>query len=732
MKFRSATEAFVLAALLVVFSSGPAWSSTTIVFNGSMKGVLGPASNGYGVKLNSVMSELRNENPELLLISPGNMLGPSPTSSVDGGATVVGLMNRCGYDGMAVGLHDLFAGTVNLLLRAEEAAFPFIASNLDLDAESASAESASDDRWSIIQRHLVVERQGKSVLVLSLISPELVKTWVGWPDELTVAEPAKTLESYREMAQQYDLVVMLGTMPVSMGGRLLEETPWIDMAILHVPGSTESLIDGGFFLERLDGRRLFWSRSRDRHVVSVTFEQDQERIDWSAIPHDVLKTATADPESVRLVRQLESLAAQQYGTILCHLTPYEQTHFHEMILEALRYECNAEISIMHGYSLRKTRPPEALNAAAIHSVYAYGDQAVFLEVPGRILQAIWSCRTWCTIEGQNLLFTGLTEKQGQLLVNGRPLDSDDTYRVATVEFLVLGSLNLFPGIPWKPGTQSLTDLLSSHFLNYADHDRVALYRARAAKPVVRARAGGEYSYNRITFNDAAASYQYVDPQAVFRGSDIPGLVGYPYRQTNIRFDYHLQIDRQQSDITMDLNLNYLEYNEFKLLDKGTFIIGYEDKSRLSKRRKFAALNLTGTLKSPDVPGRKHPYFLRLSAGYRWDLNEFLSGYIGLADLLRSSSARQSHNAGLNAGCHLNRRLTDRLTLDISMDCFASGDSDKIRTMDGSALLNLELTRHLSCRIRYTRFSWEDDLIGQRAYRDELFTGLGLTFKHRRF
>jgi len=731
MKFRS-TAACILAALLAVFFSNPAYSSTTIVFNGSMKGVLGAAEDGYGVKINSVVEKLRIENPELLLLSPGNMLGPSPTSSVDGGATVIGLMNRCGYDGMAVGLHDLFAGTENLLRRAEEADFPFVASNLYPSPESALSSSLSTSRWSTIRQYLPVELGGKSVLVLGLISPALVQTWIGWPPELAVADPEETLEAYREEARRYDLVVLLGTMPLSMGGSLLEETPWIDMAILHVPGSTESLVDGGFFLERLDGRRLFWSRSRDRHMTSVTLDQGPERITWNARPYDVLEAETTDEESVRLVQKLEALAAEKHGDVLCRLTPYEQTHFHEALQEALRYECNAEIAIMHGYSLRDVPPPEELTAAAINSVYAYGDRVIRLDVPGKMLKDIWSLRSWCDMEGKSLIFTGMTEKQGQILVNGRPLDVNDTYRVATVEFLVAGSLNIFRGVPWQPGQQTLTDLLGGHFRDHADRDRIALYRANAGKPIIRARAGGEYAYNKLDFNKAATSYQYTDPQAAYRGSDIPGLVGFPYRQTNIRFNYHLQIDRPQSDITLGLNLNYSEFSEIKLMDKGTFVLGYEDKSSLGKRRKFASLNLTSTLKDPDVAGRKHPYFLRLSAGFRWDLNQFLNGYLGLANLMRSATVDQSPNAGLNAGCHFNRRLADRLTLDITLDCFASVDSDRIRTMDGTALLTFELTRHLSFRTRYTRFSWEDNLVGQRGYRDELFHGLGLTFKHRRF
>lgn len=722
----------LLAILLTGFLTGPvcaaaARSATTIGFNGSMKGVLGQADNGYAVKINVVVSSLRQETPGLLLISPGNMLGPSPSSAVDGGATVIGLMNRCGYDGMAVGPHDLFDGTENLLQRAAEADFPFIASNL-LPKDG----SGLDKRWSRIRRHLVLKAEGKSVLLLGIISPKQAETWIGWPKELRVTEPAEILESYREEAKRHDLVVMLGTMPLSAGGKLMGAMPWIDMAVLHISGSQESVVEDSYFLERTDGRRIFWSRSHEKYITSVSVDRNPDGLLWNARSYNVLKTETADTESVRLVKKLQSLVEGKHGTVLCNLTPYEQEHFREVIPEAIRYETNAEIAIIHSYSLQPVHTPRALTTAAINSVYPYADRVVLLNMPGKILKDIWTHRSGSDIDSDKLLFAGLAEKQGRIMVNGRSLDPNDTYRVATVEFLVAGYINISHGLPWQPKERSLTKLLTDHFRDHAGDDRMALYRANAGKPIVRTRTGGEYSYNKLAFNQAAASYQYNNPQASGLASDIPRLVGSPYRQTSVRFDYHLQIDRPHSDITVDLDLNYSKVGDIKRMDKGTFILGYEDKTSLGKQHKFLSLNLTTTLKDPDLAGRKHPYFLRLSAGYRWSFNPYLSGYLGLANLMRSATVDQSPNTGLNTGFHINRRLSDRLTLNVILDCFASGDSDKIMTMDGSAQLSFELTRHLSFRTRYAQFSWEDDLVGQRAYRSEIFTGLGLTFDHRRF
>jgi len=134
-------------------------NAPSIAWIGGWKGHSGPLTNSRIHALIPAFRDLRRKHEDLVVLSCGSMLGPSPVSYRDQGRLPLFLMQRCGVDVMAVGPHDFFAGSAALLERATEAGFPFVCTNLRVDP----GKSSPGLDWGKISPVAWVSRGGKNL-----------------------------------------------------------------------------------------------------------------------------------------------------------------------------------------------------------------------------------------------------------------------------------------------------------------------------------------------------------------------------------------------------------------------------------------------------------------------------------------------------------------------------------------------------------------------------------------
>lgn len=79
----------------------------------------------------TLISEIRQENPNTLLFDAGDIFQGTPYFNFYGGELELKLMSKLGYDAATIGNHDLDNGIDGLLAQLPHAEFPFISSNYD-------------------------------------------------------------------------------------------------------------------------------------------------------------------------------------------------------------------------------------------------------------------------------------------------------------------------------------------------------------------------------------------------------------------------------------------------------------------------------------------------------------------------------------------------------------------------------------------------------------------------
>ena len=116
--------------------------------------------------INQLRSELAGEN--LLVLDAGDQYQGSLIYTTYKGDVEIEMMQRIGFDAMAVGNHEFDDGPEGLLKLAEGVSFPVISGNLDL--------TGSDLLAGKVGNHVVIERGGEKIAIVSALATDTAET----------------------------------------------------------------------------------------------------------------------------------------------------------------------------------------------------------------------------------------------------------------------------------------------------------------------------------------------------------------------------------------------------------------------------------------------------------------------------------------------------------------------------------------------------------------------------
>ena len=115
------------------------------------------------VRRTTMVKQLREQNPHILLFDSGDFSQGSTYYTMYKGEVEVGLMNIMGYNAATLGNHEFDFGLDNLAKLARQALFPIVCSNCDFTGTPCQ---------DVIKRYCVIERNGLRIGVFGL-SPKI-------------------------------------------------------------------------------------------------------------------------------------------------------------------------------------------------------------------------------------------------------------------------------------------------------------------------------------------------------------------------------------------------------------------------------------------------------------------------------------------------------------------------------------------------------------------------------
>jgi 5'-nucleotidase len=432
--------------------------------------------------LGGYLKVLRQRHNPVLLLDSGDLFQGTLESNISHGRAVIAGYNALGYQAAVLGNHEFDFGAetpdTDLLAavrhRVTESQFPFLAANVRMHGTAAPLP------WRNIRSTLLIDLHGTTVGLIGLSHPDTrsltleknVEELDFLPGAAIVLEQARQLRA--DGASLVVLVAHVGGECTVRGGGAGEQSCDQGMmrGLLHelAPGTVDvalaghthqymsnwiagvATIEAGFA-----GRDLAWAtacakagggidRKRSELHPLVPILAEGEFLGKRVAPDPVVQRAL-QPYLDRVAAE----AARPLGPVLPEplVRAYDSpSSLGTVAAEALRRYTNADVALLNAGGLRADLPAGPLTFGALYRALPFENRPVVINVNGRELLALLNAlpkskHGFPQISG--LVPSGDAGAwSGGALSDGRPLDLEGSYQLATVDFLSSGGDGLKP------------------------------------------------------------------------------------------------------------------------------------------------------------------------------------------------------------------------------------------------------------------------------------------------
>ena len=399
----------------------------------------------------------------ILVLDGGNAMGSTPACDADGCHTLFQLMDMAGYDAMVVGPHEFTYGPDTLASRANQADFPLLGANLEIDDTVDEIGNAVQEA---IAPFLLTQRSGLQIAVMGIVSSRMADDLTSVdPAFLDIQGPRETLESLLAgPAGRADVRIVLVNMSMDEARDLALAFPQVQLFIAGGAAGGPEPRPAEHMVRFVDGRYLVTTPGRGTHLgrLEITFRREGGNTAVSnlnpvlmpagssllkdlatatgssdpsgptgSVPSPApFDTAATVPSSAPLDSAVSAVVAKHRETVRMIYDvrigrtrePIEDTG--SWIADLTRTKLAADVAAVDRHALRPIRLDGEVRLRTVTRLVRDNDVLVRVSVSGRQLRA-WAGRL---PREHDVVFAGYDVETGA--VDGQPLNQARTYVVA--------------------------------------------------------------------------------------------------------------------------------------------------------------------------------------------------------------------------------------------------------------------------------------------------------------
>lgn len=397
-----------------------------------------PGEVGGILRAESWIQAERARGTPLLLLSAGNVLGPDMLAAASQGRSIVQVMNRLGYDAWLPSLYDFGYGLDVLQERIRESSASVVLTNVRW----------SDGGGPLAAPYAVFHRGGLCVAVVGLADRDLLGH-LDYSEQarLVVDPPLEALKRWLPTIRREatpDAIIALTHLTLDEEMPLLSRDSGLDLLIGGFNSSQPTTV-AVHELVGLDGKRALHAGTFGTSMgkVRITFEPD---------PAGSYRLGRLEPDVVRLddeVAPRRPGATSDLRVLIDQLRRTEARHWHRdhgdlawlaegratgstmvMVAEIMRLRARTEVGIVpRGFFHPEQVYGPITSAKSLFYAMPWEDALTVTQVPGDRLAALF--RKLLAHGSPAAFLAGMALRNDRIFVNGRELDPQDLYTVAT-------------------------------------------------------------------------------------------------------------------------------------------------------------------------------------------------------------------------------------------------------------------------------------------------------------
>jgi 2',3'-cyclic-nucleotide 2'-phosphodiesterase (5'-nucleotidase family) len=464
----------IASTLLLILFSRFVFSqsnSITVLFAADMP-IIGQNEMGSYAQLASAVKQMRSADSDALFLFGGNSLGPSPMSSFDSGSHIVDLLNSIEPDVMGVTKREYSYFEEQLSLRAFEAVFPMVASNI-YDPLQNSLQNG-------LLKSVIIDRGGIKLGIMAVVDPlakqqYLLNRVIIEDISLSVTKEAKAL---RSDGAEF-IVVMHGSLFPELDNLLKDQTIDLTLAKDHFapPDDIQK--------SKQIANKVLITEPGDFALVRIAKKSDKDfDIQWE---RHKLKGLPLEASIARLerdyVQRLDRIMNLPIATVetpfntFRNATRSSENEFGNIVTDAMRDYTNADIAIINSGGIRggaEYPKSHVFTRKNLVSELPFRAGIVSLQILGKdLLNALEMSVSefeknkgrFPQLSGAELTFDSSQAVNSRVLsvkINGEQLSPDKLYKLATTDYLYNGGdgYSAFANSRLIEGTQTMRITLS--------------------------------------------------------------------------------------------------------------------------------------------------------------------------------------------------------------------------------------------------------------------------------
>lgn len=404
-------------------------------------------------KISTKVNQLRADNSNVLLVDAGDTFHGQTIATLNKGESVARVMNAMKFDVMAPGNHDFNYGSDRLLELAGMLDFPIIAANI-----------TKEDGSNYMEGVFIKEIGGLKIGFFGLATPETAyKTHPKNVEGLTFENPiTKAQAMVDELKGKVDMIVTIGHIGEDEGSEFTSKMiiNAVDGIDLFIDGHSHTVKPTG---EMVKNTLLVQTGAYDANlgIVDITFTNGVITSKTAKLitteqaadiePDPVVLEVIADISAAnKLITEVKvgSTTVKLEGTR--EIVRAGESNLGNLITNAMLYETGAQIAITNGGGIRASIEPGEITVGDVITVLPFGNYIVTLDVKGSdLILALENGLTdypapkgaFPHVAGIKFTFDPAKpamQRVTSVTFNGKPLDPNAYYSVATNDFMAAG------------------------------------------------------------------------------------------------------------------------------------------------------------------------------------------------------------------------------------------------------------------------------------------------------
>jgi 5'-nucleotidase len=443
-----------LAASLLV--GGLAWSAVqaeelVILHTNDTHSQMDPYTNGLGgiQRRKAVVDSVRAVQPNVLLVDAGDAVQGTLFFSLYGGEAEMKAMNALGYDLAVLGNHDFDNGMEPLAKNISNNNATWITTNYNLDSSLLAGKFAP---------YVIKEYGGRKMGFIGINLDPKGMISEGHYDGVEYLDAYKAANStawVMKHLQGVDLVVVISHIGYDSkpGPRDLDLAAQSEDIDVIIGGHSHTIVDPqteAGHVKNLLGKDVLIAQAGQRggKIGEITIDLDSLTAKGRLITLDSRLDSYNDPALEAALTPyrhgIDSIMQVNIGKakILLDL-PREMNLFSDMALKRARQivDGNVDLAIINKGGIRRPIPKGKVSEGQIMITLPFDNSVVVMDISGKDLKDafdVMADRDGDAVSANVDAIIGADGTCTQILIDGKPIDVNRTYRLATIDYLANG------------------------------------------------------------------------------------------------------------------------------------------------------------------------------------------------------------------------------------------------------------------------------------------------------